>query len=268
MDDLIRSPQVAGSPSNKFSGTTGFRIAVLGWVIAVLQACGMYSSSLSLTVQIPPAPEHWQIAFPEIDYRVVYPTGEHAGFAERRVSGNAGIIILLPKSLYLPILAYPNLPELTVELPPAGGVYPLDCTTIDTISLSWLHGAPAEVLYRLRKNGLGCSSVDVPRLIVEMSARCEGDPWTLDLDRICAGLADKTFRMTDIIPAPGRTLLVVPGAGSWFLESPFRIPLPARADGSLILEGLPLGAHTLFETTSGASCFLYVDEESCLMIRR
>jgi hypothetical protein len=266
---LFRNLRMVRCASKPFSGTGIFRIVVLAsWVIPVLGACSLYSSSLSLTVLLPPAPVHWQSAFPDIEYRIVYPAGERTTFAELRVSGDTGAVVSLPKANYLPILAYPHLPDVAVELPPAGGVYPLDCTAIDTIALSWQHGAPAEVLYRLRKQGLACSSVNVPRLVGEMSARGEGDPWTLDLERICSRLADTSFRVTDIKQAPERTLRVVPGTGSWFLESPFRIPLSAQADGSLMLEGVPLGAHTLFELPVGAVYSLYVAEESYLMIRR
>jgi hypothetical protein len=56
--------------------------------------------------------------------------------------------------------------------------------------------------------------------------------------------------------------------GSWFLESPFHIPLPTKTDGSLLLEGVSLGAHILFEMPAATSFFLYVEEEAVLMVRR
>jgi hypothetical protein len=134
--------------------------------------------------------------------------------------------------------------------------------------LSWQQGASAEILYRLRRQGVDCSAVNVPRLIREMTAHCQGDPWALDSDRICTRLAAEAFRLTDIRPAPCRDLRLEPGAGSWFLESPFRTPVPAEADGFLLLEAVPLGAHILFEYPAGACFFLYVEEETTLMIRR
>ncbi len=147
-------------------------------------------------------------------------------------------------------------------------MYPLDCEPADTISLSWQHGALAEVLCRLWKQGVDCSAINVARLAGEMSARCQGDPWALDLDRICAGLANGTFRVTDIRPAPCRTLLLEPGRGSWFLESPFSTPLSAEANGSLFLDNVPFGEHFLFELPGITSYFLYVEEQNVFMIRR
>jgi hypothetical protein len=145
----------------------------------------------------------------------------------------------------------------------------LDCDIHNnTITLSWHQGASAEVLYRLWKEGVACSAINVPRLIEEISARCQGDPWTLDLDRICVRLAAGTFSVTDIRLTPSRDLLLEPGAGSWFLESPFRLPVPAQTDGFLFLRAVPLGAHILFENPPAARFFIYVEEETTLVIRR
>ncbi len=51
--------------------------------------------------------------------------------------------------------------------------------------------------------------------------------------------------MWDIDPLPSRDVTVAPGAGSWFLESPFSAPR-ASEGGSLRLEAVPDGMHQLF----------------------
>lgn len=249
-------------------GSPILRTVVLVYLMWLFYACSFYSPIVSLAVHLPPAPEHWQEAFPELDFRIVYPTPESGGFEEQRVHSRAHVVIQLPKVLHLPVLAYPNLPGQSIELPPAGGVYPLDCDISNTIMLSWQQGATAEILYRLWHQGVDCSAVNVPRLAGEISARSQGDPWALDLDRICARLGAETFRVSDIRLAPSRALLLEPGAGSWFLESPFRIRVPTDTDGSLFLEAVPLGAHILFEMPPATCFFLYVEEETTLMIRR
>jgi hypothetical protein len=101
-----------------------------------------------------------------------------------------------------------------------------------------------------------------------MTARCQGDPWALDLDRICTRLAAEAFRLTDIRLAPSRDLLLEPGRGSWFLESPFRMQVPTEADGSLLLEAVPLGAHFLFGIPPAACFFLFVEEETTRLTPR
>ena len=255
-----RAVAVSGSPASK--------TVVLVCLIRLFCSCSFYSPAVSLAVHLPPPPEHWREAFPDLDYRIVYPIPESGGCEERQIDSRTRVVIRLPKALYLPVLAYPNLPDQSIELPPAGGVYPLDCDSTNTIVLSWQQGAVAEVLHRLWYQGMDCSAVNAPRLAREMSARCQGDPWKLDLDRICARLATEAFRLTDIRTAPSRDLLLEPGAGSWFLESPFCSRVPTDADGSLILESVPLGSHILFELSLGTCIFLYVEEETILMIRR
>jgi len=250
-------------------GSPAFTTAVLVCLLRLFCSCRFFSPTVSLTVHLPPAPVHWQESFTQFDFRILYPAPESGGFEERLVDSRAPVVIQLPKVLYVPVLAYPTLSGRSIELPPAGGVYPLDCDiTANTILLSWQQGATAEVLYRLWKQGVDCSAVNVPRLSGEMSSRSLGDPWALDSDRICTRMAAEAFRLTDIRPAPCRDLRLEPGSGQWFLESPFRKPVQAQADGSLILEAVPLGNHILFEYPAGACYFLYVEEETSLMIRR
>jgi hypothetical protein len=221
-----------------------------------------------LTVDLPPAPEHWLTAFPLLEYRILFPDGRSGAVRELSFGSPQPVIVEIPKILYLPVLAYPSLPEICIELPPAGGIFPLDCESKDTIRLSWPRGGPAEVLCRLWKQGMDCSAINVPRLCVEMSERCRGDPWALDLDGICAALAGGTFRVTDIKEASSRDLLLVPGRGTWFLESPFRIPLAASTDGALFLEAVPAGAHILFSLPPETVFVFYVEEGAVQLIRR
>lgn len=245
-----------------------YRILFLVHLIQLFTACSFYSPDVSLELQLPEAPQHWREAFGELSFRILYPAGKSGAFEEKRADSHTPIVIRIPKVLRLPVLAYPNLPGQSIELPPAGGVYPLDCDILtNTISLSWHQGASAEILYRLWKQGVDCSTINAARLAEEIGARCQGDPWALDLERICTRLAVEEFRLTDIRLAPCRDLLLEPGTGNWFLESPFRDQISAQADGSLLLQSVPLGAHILFENPPAARYFLYVQEDTVLMIR-
>jgi hypothetical protein len=268
MDD--RSPI---SPA--YLGTkTVAKTEMLTCVMLLLYACSFYRPSLPLTVHIPVPPDHWQAIYSEATFRIVYPTSDNGEFEQRLVDGQAPVSIELPKVINLPILAYPILAAQSVELPAAGGVYPLDCSISgNTISLCWQQGAVAEVLFRLWSQGVDCSVVNVSRLRREMTSRClgdpwAGDPWALDLDRICEKLAAEEFRLTDIRPIPHRDLKLEPGPGQWFLESPFRQPVQAEADGVLLLEAVPFGAHFLFESSAGACLFLYVEKKNVLLSPR
>ena len=76
--------------------------------------------------------------------------------------------------------------------------------------------------------------------------RRAADPWMLDLDGIAQKIAEGCFNAYDIDPLPGRDVTVRPGAGEWFLESPFCPVMTVQADGTLTLLNLALGMHGLF----------------------
>jgi hypothetical protein len=219
-----------------------------------------------VSVHLPPAPEHWQQAFPGLAFRIVYPLPEGGDFAQLPAQPQDTVTVEVPKILYVPILAYPVVPGSRLELLPAGGLYPLDCDPAGTsMILSWEQGAVAEILHRLRVQGMDCSAFNVPRLRREIADRDQGDPWTLDLTRICARLADHTFRLTDIRPASHRDLILEPGPGRWFLESPFRKPVRASSDGTVLLQAVPLGMHYLFETDTASCLLLCVEPDAVLL---
>jgi hypothetical protein len=71
-----------------------------------------------------------------------------------------------------------------------------------------------------------------------------GDPWALDLDTVAQKVVDGELTVWDIDPLPSRDVLVRPGDGTWFLESPFRPPIPAEA-GGLRLAAVANGMHLL-----------------------
>jgi len=256
-------------PRHACTAATGVRLSavVLAACIA-LSACRFFDPSLTLSIAAPEAPEHWRKAFEPLEYCLVYPNTDTGELEKRWFSEAADILIDIPKTLAVPVLLYPYREQRSLRLPPAGGVYPLDCdASCTTLSLSWRHGAAARVLCRLWEGGMEGSAVNAARLMREMAARCPGDPWALDLDRICSRLASGEFRVTDIRPAPSRRLQLQPGTGCWFLESPFRHPLPAYENGSLILEAVPLGMHYLFKEESNVWYLLYVEQEQVLISR-
>jgi hypothetical protein len=239
-------------------------LAIL-WQPLLPLACSLYRHSLPLTVRLPRTPDHWQAAFPELRYRIVYPIPDRDGFEELIVEQGTQPVIELPKILYLPVLAYPIISAKSLELPPAGAIYPTD-TQSSSITLSWESGAAAEVLYRLMIRGVNCSSINAPRLRTEMVERCQGDPWSLDLSLICSQLASRDFRVTDIHLTPYRDLLLESYSGHWFLESPFRTPV--NAEGYLRLERVPLGTHLLFNGATGSCFFLFVEARTELLSLR
>ncbi len=233
----------------------------------LLTGCSFYSRSVALQVILPQAPQHWQAAFPSLRYRIVIPDPAGGGCTQLYAAGQGEApVVELPKIGNLPLLAYPEVPDRGLELPPAGGLYPLDCDiTTSRIRLSWEQGMVAETLARLWSRGVSCSGLNTPRLRREIEERSNGDPWTLDLNRLLTSLAGEEFRVTDIRPAACRDLVLDPGAGLWFLESPFRRPAAVEPGQALGLSSVPLGFHLLIEG-GGPVISIYLTEDSLLFL--
>jgi hypothetical protein len=233
---------------------------------ALFAGCSFYSRSVALQVVLPQPPRHWQAAFPSLRYRIVIP--DPAGGCTRLYTAgqDRAPVVELPKLVNQPLLAYPEVPDRGLELPPAGGLYPLDCDlTTSRIRLSWEQGMIAEILARLWSRGVPCSGLNTPRLRREVEERSNGDPWSLDLNRLLAALAEGEFRVTDIRCAACRELVLDPGAGLWFLESPFRRPAAVESGEELKLSSVPLGFHLLIES-SGPVMSIYLAEDSLLIL--
>lgn len=64
-------------------------------------------------------------------------------------------------------------------------------------------------------------------------------------------------------------MVLEPESGLWFLESPFRSPLPVQGPREpLLLEKVPLGEHLLLSVSGGAVLFLYVEPEELYILPR
>jgi hypothetical protein len=105
------------------------------------------------------------------------------------------------------------------------------------------------------------SALNTARLHREMRERSGGDPWRLDLTYLAEKLASGEFRVTDIRTLPCRSLLLPIPAGTWFLESPFRLPQVTAEGEALALMEVPLGTHRLFRSDGLGGHILYVGAE-------
>lgn len=101
-----------------------------------------------------------------------------------------------------------------------------------------------------------CASKGATRSLVN-SARLSDylgrypDPWALDLGAIVEKLINGNFSAYDIDPLPARDVDLSPGAGEWFLESPFASSCRILERQSLSFHPLSAGMHALFSTQGG-----------------
>jgi hypothetical protein len=241
------------------------RLLPLLWYLCLISAgCSWFSDELTVSVNLPDPPEHWIGAFPQLSYELVIPRVD--GTSER-LPWPAEAKLSIPKEPNWPVLAVPLALEGRVELPSAGGVWPLDLSADgQELVLSWESGPLATVLMALRRECIDVSSLNTTRLTREMQERSGGDPWRLDLVHLEKRLASGEFRVTDIRPLPCRDVLLSVPAGQWFLESPFFAPLISYIESPLILPDVPLGFHQLFAMGRSAWDDLLVTELEALVI--
>jgi hypothetical protein len=242
------------------------RIPGLFVALAGLVSCAPFGGDADLRAIMPRIPVHWSPAFPDLRFRLVFP-GPGEEERELEIPPAVAARISCPKASNTAILAYPEAAGAAGCLPPAGALYPLDLQREageDALLFSWEAGCTAWILSRLHTRGFDTTLVNAARLRAELARHA--DPWALDLQKIVEKLAAGTFTAYDIDSLPSRDVQLMPGAGEWFLESPFR-NVSSLADGeTLLLPGVSMGRHTLF-SVSGGQCHVFVGEKETVISR-
>ncbi len=141
---------------------------------------------------MPVAPPAWAGVLSQIS--VQWDPGEGAVRSVTVPVGQSSVSIELLKTPFTPVLAYPLPGWEGSALLPAGGVFPCTLNASGELELTWMDGAGAFILSRLRSAGGSTDHLNVPRLIEELRVRSGGDPWSVDLDRIVEALGAGTFR--------------------------------------------------------------------------
>jgi hypothetical protein len=225
-------------------------------VALLLGSCAL-GPDARVVVELPPLPEHWARAFPELTFLIVYPD---AFGTERRTLAEVGVrsvVIRCSKAGNTPVLAFPRTardPQTSDAsrglLRPAGALYPLALDDSgQRLCLSWEGGPVASIVARLRSLGRDPSLVGAARLAACIAR--ETDPWELDLDGMAEKLARGSFSAYDFDAMPGRAVTVATGPGEWFFESPFAALIRAGTGQQLEVDRLGQGMHYLFSVDGG-----------------
>jgi hypothetical protein len=86
-----------------------------------------------------------------------------------------------------------------------------------------------------------------------------------DSAAIAEKLAGGAFAARDIEVAPAREVRLRPGKGTWFLESPFSPEWTAGNGETLVLPGISLGMHGMFERDGRAFRFFVGQTETIVL---
>jgi hypothetical protein len=244
------------------------RLLVLAALAVAVHGCSFGAVDQDVQVLVPAPPAHWQVAFPGLSFRV---TARDASGAETEsvvTDGRTPVTITCARAVNVPILAWPMAPHgRTSDLRPAGGFFPLSLRELqgrEVVELSWEDGAAAVVVDRAAEAGRDMPRFNVERLRGYLAET--GDPWRVDLDAVAQHIARGDLTAWDIDRLPAWDVSIMPGEGTWFLESPFAVPRPAL-NGSLNLPGVPRGSHSLFSLTGGRWSLEVGGEEPVLISR-
>jgi hypothetical protein len=236
-----------------------FLLASAG-ILAV--GCAVCVPEATVRVLIPAPPGHWLHAFPDMRFQLEYRDSEGDRRCLEVSEWWLPVTVSCAKDANSPLMAYPRTslddgretggPG---SLRPAGGVYPgslVGSPDGEAIQLAWEDGALAALLWRLQDAGLDVSLLNAARLGERM--RREPDPWGLDLDAMAEDLAGGAFTTYDADPLPCRDARIAAGAGTWFLESPFRAWRTAEG-GQVAFTDVSLGIHGLYSANGRSLLF-------------
>ena len=248
------------------------RFLLISFFVVVLTGCTLFSNTGFFLLCLPETPPLWLETFGPLPYLLQYPDPESCQVVQVQIEADIyQIEIRLPKQTNLSILATPQIDS--VDLPPAGGVFPhhLDPASPRRILLSWEQGPVASLLLDLTWQGFDPSGFNGARLIEEITEIADGDPWRIDTIYLAEKLAGARgvpggFRVSYIRQRPARTVEIIPGEGSWFLNSPFAESTHVEEGESLLLPSLCLGYHQLVDMVSGKIYSLYLEEDSFLVV--
>ncbi|MGA2640164.1 MAG: hypothetical protein ABSG21_04550 [Spirochaetia bacterium] len=234
---------------------------------AICQAAGCdLTTEEEVKVLLPAPPASWQIAFPELRFRVV--TRDARNRVQEKDVGDwrRTAAVTCARSVNSPILAYAWESGLDADLRPAGGFYPLSLRAFqgsEVLELTWEDGAAAYVMSRVAAQGRDVSRFNVARLRRFLQEHT--DPWALDLDAVAQKVSRGELTAWDIDELPCRDAEVEPGPGTWFLESPFSSSFES-VNGRCLLTGVSLGCHHLF-ALDGKSWRMEIGKQETVLIR-
>ena len=242
------------------------RCAAGAWMCVALAGCDLLGSETTVSLELPGAPEHWPDTLTVEDYRVVW-RGAAGKLREVTVTGGASRVeVAIPKRSGVAVLAYPSFAGGAFLPRPAAAIYPHDARGSAgagvSLAASYARGFTGLVLHRVL---FALPSVNSGRLIEEVRARSDGNPWLFDLERVVEKLADGRFSTIYLRPRDVFEVEVGNGSGPgvWMRDNPLaRVLAPTDSpDGPVLRLQLPPGHHNLMHAEGGGILSIVVEDD-------
>ncbi len=216
------------------------------FIAFVFTGCFLAEKSMNVTLNLPETPALWAESFPALGYEVRF---IGIGGSEETVfvpPGKREIRVSCRTGYNAPFLAFPEYLGKTVDLVPAGGLFPHSLDNDGCLVLQWDAGFAASVLFSLARNGCIIETLNGERLLSEIGSRANGNPWNLDGELLTEHLANMKMRADYLKPLPRFQVSVTADCGSWVPANCFMEPKTTETDGLIVFEKLATGRHTFF----------------------
>ena len=254
-----------------------YLLCLLCALCPVLSACGMLADNRKLTILFPEPPEHWEGIFSGRTWRLYLPGIMEEPETITLPAGSAsGLTISVPKTVPLPVLAFPVFGEMVSDRP-AGAIHPFQTGELGDLRLSWEDGC-GTVLAGLmieRENSL-VYSFNFPRFFEELRVRSGGNPWLLDTEVLVSALSYGGFRADKIRLLPCHDLSISmenpasgqspPGLPLWTSTNPLESPPFEGRMGILQFKNCSLGLHHYLNTVTRERMTLQIGLEGWKMV--
>ncbi len=227
----------------------------------LLASCNMLGSkSAEVTFHIPDLPDEMQ-QLEVSGYRVVLTTvDKHKEFITEEKSFKASV----PVSGITAVTAYPR--GTWGELKPAGFIVHGNLKSHNY--LTWDDGFAAECTALSLTSGYGSENFNFTLFQEKLVEKSEGNPWTLNRDKIAYALSYGIFNMNYIKKSESHTLSIpVPGpACTWYAGTPGCIKKYAQKDGCIQNLDITEGENVFVNPETGEGITIYADRLTWICI--
>ena len=128
-------------------------------------------------------------------------------------------------------------------------------------SLSWDNGFAAECTELSLITGSSSSNFNFTMFQNKLLEKSEGNPWTLNQDKVVYGLRFDKFNSNSIRNASSHTLcLPLPGEGTWYAGTPGCIKKYEQHDGYIWDLDITEGENIFINPAAGTGISIYADQ--------
>ena len=199
-----------------------------------------------MEIVLPSLPPEWEEYPVTPGYILSYTSPEDLEMEIEVPASAETVTVTLEKGNNKPVLFTPGFHATRHFLKPAGALFPLQCNEQGQLPLTWDDGFLADLFLSLDTEEFPIEHLGGTRFSETIGEKGEGDPWSLDKERIVQTLRFYSFREDYISRLPDRALEISLSRGWYLWNNLLLAPFYAETAGVYTFEDLYEGEHILF----------------------